>query len=84
MHHDVIDGPYVISVNAHPEQSRIKPGTVDGYRVSVSIRRYDGAAVVKDLSQFEIPQGGLYLNLESALDDGERMGRLAIACGFCK
>jgi hypothetical protein len=84
MHHDVIDGPYVISVNAHPERSRVKAGTVEGYRVSVTIRRDDGAAVVKDLGQFEIPQGGLYLNLESALDDGERMGRLAIACGFKK
>jgi len=84
MHHDVIDGPYVISVDAHPEHSRLKPGRVDGYRVSVTIRRDDGAALVKDLSQFEIPQGGLYLNLKSALDDGERMGRLAIACGFSK
>ena len=82
MHHDVIDGPYVISVNAHPEQSRTMPGAVDGYRVSVTIRRDDGAAVLKNLRQFEIPQGGLYVNLESALDDGERMGRLAISCGF--
>ncbi len=82
MHRDVTDGPYQIAVNAEPIYRSTDASIIDGYRVSAIIKRADGNPVVDNFITYNIPQRGAYLNLKSALDDGERMAKLAITDGF--
>jgi hypothetical protein len=82
MHRDITDGPYQISINAEPVYRMTEPSKIDGYRVSAIIKRTDSAPVVGSFKLYTIHQGGIYLSLDSALDDGERQVKLAIANNF--
>lgn len=76
------EDPYRIVVNARVEHRAGPSGQLDSYRVSAIISRIDGAAVYKNFILYNIPEGGAYLDLNGALNDGERIARQAIADGF--
>lgn len=83
MNHEFDEGPFHVVVNAMPEYRPGAPGNViDGYRVQAIITRLDGGPVVANFLQHLIPQGGLFLTLEQALDHGTRLAHDAIAAGF--
>ncbi|CAE6815161.1 hypothetical protein R69746_05802 [Paraburkholderia aspalathi] len=80
---EITDDPYRIVINGRPEYRSTAPGNiVNGYRVTVQITRIDEGNVVANFRNYTIPEGGIYLNLDSALGDGERIARQAIADGF--
>ncbi|HIE5943624.1 hypothetical protein [Burkholderia cepacia] len=83
MNREFDEGPFHVVVNATPEYRPGAPANViDGYRVQSITTRRDGAAVVGNFLQHLIPQGGLFMTVEQALDHGSRLARDAIAAGF--
>jgi len=78
----IVDGPHQIVVNADPVYRPLSPNVIDGFRVSSITTRTDGKPVYKNFLQYMIPQGGMYMDLEGALNDGERLAKQAIANGF--
>lgn len=80
---EIVEGPHRIVVNAHAEYRPTAPGQIiDGYRVSVRITRTDRTPVFRNFVSYDIPQGGIYLDLNGALSHGEHLARQAIADGF--
>ena len=76
------DGAYKIVAVGQPEIRPNNPGAIDGYRVSVRITRIDGHPVVPNTSIYKLPPSDLFPDLDSALDEGERLARQEIAGGF--
>jgi hypothetical protein len=76
------DGAYKIVAVGQPEIRPNNPGAIDGYRVSVRITRIDGHPVVPNTQIFRLPPSALFSDLDSALDEGERLARQAIEGGF--
>ncbi|MEM5372335.1 hypothetical protein V4C53_40825 [Paraburkholderia azotifigens] len=74
--------PYRVIVAARPEYRAGSLSEIEGYVARSTITRLDGSPVYESYLQYQIFEGEIFIDLESATRDGEQQARDAINTGF--
>ena len=74
--------PYRVVVTARPEYRAGSISEIEGYVARSTITRLDGSPVYESCLQYQIFEGKIFIDLESATRDGEQRARDAINTGF--
>ncbi|MPW24047.1 hypothetical protein GCT13_47230 [Paraburkholderia sp. CNPSo 3157] len=82
LHREIDAPPYRVVVNARPEYRPRSPTEIEGYVARATITRLDGSQVYESCLTYQINEGDTFVDLQSAMRDGEQRARDAINTGF--
>jgi len=82
LHREIEAPPYRVVVNARPEYRTGSPSEIEGYVARATITRLDGSPVYESYLQYQIFEGEIFIDLDSAKRDVEQRARDAINTGF--
>ena len=81
--HREIDAPrYRVVVDGRPAYRAESPSEIEGYVARATITRLDGSPVYESYLQYQIFEGEIFIDLDSAKRDVEQRARDAINTGF--
>ncbi|AUT76548.1 hypothetical protein [Paraburkholderia hospita] len=82
MYREIDAPPYRLVINVQPKYRTGSPGQIEGYVSRCTVTRLDGSPVYQGDLQYQIFDGEIFIDLESAIRDGEQRARDAINTGF--
>jgi hypothetical protein len=81
-HREIDAPPYRLVINVQPKYRTRSPDEIEGYVARGIVTKLDGTAVYERYLEYQIFDGETFVDLESAIRDGEQRARDAIHTGF--
>jgi hypothetical protein len=82
MYREIDAPPYRLVINVQPKYRTGSPGQIEGYVARGIVTRLDRSPVYESSLQYQIFDGEIFIDLESAIRDGEQRARDVINTGF--